>query len=286
MAFPDSGDPFTSTLGAGELALLTELRAWPLGQVMGVCVHQVGWQYLPGSAQWGGDVFCSLDNVSNAWEDARSSAFASMSEQAEALGADAVVGVRVHQGEHDWARGTVDYLVTGTAIRSGGERVGGEPVLTDLSGQEYWKLLAAGWAPAGLVASTAVFFIAQSGRVQFRRRLATWRNQELTEYSRGFAAARAAAVDRLRRQARLAGAAGIVGVSLDYRIARTRIRVGIEPRQRQLGLTPGTVATGAHVPNEGLGRRAGVVVTFQAVGTAIRRCARPARAPTLTMLRV
>ena len=277
MAFLDDDGPFTSTLAIDEFALLTRLAAQPLGQVVGASVHQVGWQYLPGAAQWGGDVFCSLDHVSQAWEDARQQAFDAVTAQATALGADAVLGVKLTQGSGDRARRAVDYVVTGTAVRWGIGPSGsaapcaGTPVLSDLSVDEFWKLREAGWGPAGLVAATAVFFVAQSGRTRLRRRLSTARNQELSEYSRGFAAARSAAIDRLRRQARAVAADGIVGVSLSYTIGHGAVRVSIDPTQRRTGLSEQAIAIGAHLPTEGQDKRDGIMITFQAAGTAIRR---------------
>ena len=183
-------DMFTSTLGVAEFALLTELGPRPIAQLLGASVHRVGFQYLPAQAQWGGVVFCALDQVAGAWDEARSRAFARLTEEATVAGADVVVGVQLRRGEHDWARNTVDYVVSGTGIRTDAPRTTDPPTLSDLSVQEYWKLRSIGWAPAGLVAATAVFFIAQSIAMQWSRRWSVTRNQELTDYSRGFSAAR------------------------------------------------------------------------------------------------
>jgi uncharacterized protein YbjQ (UPF0145 family) len=280
------GGLFTSTLGVGEFVLLSELECVPLGQVMGASVHQVGWQYLPASAQWGGEVFCSLDRLSRAWDDARSRAFARLIEEASRLDAHAVVGVRLRRGEHDWARHTVDYLVSGTAVRWSGPSTTGGPVLSDLSGQEYWKLVRAGWAPAGLVASTAVFFVSQSTSARWRQRFSVTRNQELSGPTRGFAAARDMAVKDLRNQARATGASGIVGVRFDHRVARERVKVAMATGRQRTGLSPATIAIGADVPTEGRDKRDGIMVTIQAVGTAIRRQAPTTPSPPKTVLRL
>ena len=61
-----------------------------------------------------------------------------------AAAADAVVGVRVRHGGYDWAAGAVDCVITGTAVRVPGAPVAW-PVLSDLSGQDYWKLQQAGY---------------------------------------------------------------------------------------------------------------------------------------------
>lgn len=280
---PDS--LFTSTLGVGEFALLSELECLPLGQVLGASVHRVGWQYLNADAQWGADVFCELDRVSHAWDQARRRAFDRLTQEAVLLGADVVVGVHLRRGEHDWARSTVDYVVSGTGLREPAQPAS-QPVLTDLSGQEYWKLRRAGWAPAALVAATTVFFVSQSTGTRWRRRLSAARNQEVNEYSRGFAAARDTAVRYLRSQAAAAGASGIVGVRLQHDVCPKTVKVATYPGKQRTGLSVTTLAIGGDVPTEGRDKRDGLAVTIQAVGTAIRRQPLGAPLPPKTTIRL
>lgn len=88
-----------------RVALLSDLGPQPLAQVMGTSVYQVGWQYLQPDAQWGSSDFHSrLDGVNQAWDNARRLAFGRLLAEAQSVGADAVVGVRLRRGEHDWAR--------------------------------------------------------------------------------------------------------------------------------------------------------------------------------------
>jgi uncharacterized protein YbjQ (UPF0145 family) len=195
------------------------------------------------------------------------------------LGADVVLGVRLRRGEHDWARGTVDYVVSGTGVRSSETGSPRQPILSDLSVQEYWKLISAGWGPAGLVAASAVFFVSQSIGTKWRRRVTAARNQELTEFSRGFSAAREAAVRYLRSQARAVGAHGIVGVRLVHRTSRERFKVALMVGRQRTGLSVSTLAMGGDVPTAGKDERRGIVITIHAVGTAIRRDSQPARFP-------
>jgi uncharacterized protein YbjQ (UPF0145 family) len=195
-----------------------------------------------------------------------------LSAEAEAVGADAVVGVMLRRGSHDWARGSVDYVVSGTAIRTGrAERDQSGPTLSDLSVQEYWKLESAGWAPAGLAAATAVFFVSQSISTRWKRRATLIRNQELIEYSRGFSNARRAAVHMLRDQARRSGADGVVGVAFDHDVSRAKLKVAITAAGQSTGVSPASLAMGADAVSRGRDTRSGIVVTIQAVGSAIRR---------------
>lgn len=263
---------FTSTLSVSEFALLSGLGPTPIAQVLGAAVHQVGWQYLPPQAQWAGnDLFCQLDSVSQAWDHARRNAFDRLREEARLVGADAVVGVHLRRGKHEWARHSVDFVVSGTAIRLPGSDPAALPalLLSDLSVQDYWKLMGGGWSPAGLLATTSVFFVSQGFRTRWQRRLAVMKNQELIEFSDGFSAARRTAVADLRSQARSASANGIVGVSLQYEIARGKFAVrGVG--QGGTGLSPQTIGLGGDMPSGGADKRAGVVITVHSVGTAIR----------------
>jgi uncharacterized protein YbjQ (UPF0145 family) len=217
--------------------------------------------------------------VSRAWDQTRRRAFNRLAEEASLVGADAVVGVRLTRGEHDWARQTVDYVVSGTAVRYGEHGSARSPALSNLSVQDYWNLRGAGWAPVGLVAATAVFFISQSKRTKWRRRATVAKNQELREFSLGFAAARERAVQYLHGQADAVNASGIVGVRLEHRVSPERIKVAIAA-VRPTGVSPTTIAIGGgYQAPTGKDTREGIVVTIHVVGTAIRREAPTKDAP-------
>lgn len=275
MSFVEGGG-FTSTLSASELALVFELGPEPVAQVLGTSVYQVGWQYLPPEAQWYGDHFSFLETVGEAFNEARGRALARMRAEAMSVGADAVVGVTLRRGEHDWARRSIDFLARGTAVRLPGSDAARprEPALSNLPVQDYWKLVRGGWSPAGLVAATAVCFVSQGFRRRVRRSLSVTRNQELTEFSEGFSAARRAAVDNLRRQARDAGASGVVGASFEYELERRKLNVrgvGKGPSEFRPETIGAVDVVPPFVPFGAASRRAGVVFTAHCVGTAIRR---------------
>jgi uncharacterized protein YbjQ (UPF0145 family) len=254
-----SGGLFTSDLTVAEFALTQELGLQPLGQVMGGSIHQVGYQYL--TAGWYGEqVFVELDVITQAWDQARRRALNRLRDEARQLDADAVIGVRIHRGEHDWAAGCVDYVVTGTAVRWSGERAS-DPLLTDLSVQDYWKLVGAGWEPVGIAASTSVFFVAPSSASQWSRMLTAGVNQELTEYTQGFYAARESAISYLSHQAAVVGASGVVGVQIDHSARLVHLVAGSNDR-------------------------GGLQITFQAMGTAIRETQSVAIAPPETTVRM
>ena len=69
------------------------------------------------SYKWDETVLCELDTITSAWTQARHQALDRLSEEAVQVGWDAVVGVHLQRSEHDWAPETINYLVSGTAIR-------------------------------------------------------------------------------------------------------------------------------------------------------------------------
>jgi uncharacterized protein YbjQ (UPF0145 family) len=214
-ALGSDGSLFTSGLSVDEFALLGHVGPRPLAQVLGASVMHVGGQYLPAlppyvkrfaspyeypydepsfgqrrAYQWHDTVVCELDTISHAWSEVRRLALNRLSEEALQVGADAVVGVHLTRGEHDWAKGTIDYLLSGTAIRAPGSTQQSWPLLSDLSVQEYWRLHGAGYAPAGLIAATAAVFVSASRSTRLQRARSIRANQELEELSHGFQLAR------------------------------------------------------------------------------------------------
>lgn len=275
------GAGFTSGLSIGEFALLDRLGPQPLAQVMGLSVHQIGWQYLSrpnawqtsGQLSWVDTAVYELETVTRAWDQARRRALDRLVEEARLVEADAVVGVHLHRGEHDVAAEAVECRVSGTAIRFAGAERAAWPVLTDLSVQDYWKLHQAGYAAVGLVATTAVVFVATAGQVRWERAVAAGRNQEYPELSGAVFAARDTARARLLGQARDDHADGIVGMAFEQHIRPGKFPFAAVPGQV---VTPG-IATSA--PATGSGERSGFVVTFHAAGTAVRRTEAIARFP-------
>ncbi|MGH7439750.1 MAG: heavy metal-binding domain-containing protein [Polyangiaceae bacterium] len=83
---------FTSDLSVNELLLVREAGFEPVGLVMGCSIFQVG-RNLPEVP--GGQPGCELENTTQALYDARELAMGRMEEEAEALGADGVIGVRL-----------------------------------------------------------------------------------------------------------------------------------------------------------------------------------------------
>lgn len=216
------GKFFTSDLSTNEFLLVREGGFRPLTQVMGSCFYHVGYQWMPigGSGMWGmydSGTTIELDTQSAAWNDARALAVGRLREEARLAGADAVVGVRLERGRYEWASGLIEVVATGTAVKSERYDLGDEPVLSNLSGQEFAALFRHGWWPAGLMAASTVCYVMTGWQQQrgVTGLFSQFQNQELVDFSRGIYDARFRAFGRLRRQAGEVDAGGVVGVTIE-----------------------------------------------------------------------
>ncbi|HET8607960.1 MAG TPA: heavy metal-binding domain-containing protein [Gaiellaceae bacterium] len=209
---------YTSMLSTQELLLVREAGFRPLTQVMGSCFYHVGWQGIPyAGSMWGQGQTFELETQTEAWNEARRLALERLAGEAQRADADAVVGVRLERGTYDWAAGTIEFVATGTAVASERYELGPQPVLSNLSGQEFAKLYRHGYWPAGLVAGTTACFVATGWRQRQMTSIlgGAWQNQELPDFTQGLYDARAQAMRRLERQAHELGASGVVGVAIE-----------------------------------------------------------------------
>jgi uncharacterized protein YbjQ (UPF0145 family) len=316
------GSLFTSGLSVNEFALLNRLGQQPLAQVMGASVVRTGWQYLPAlepgtvvtggpwyaptstgralqnrvteaswsqirNYQWHAPVVCELDTLTDAWNLARRRALDRLAEEALQAGADAVVGVHVRRSDHDLGKGTIEYAVTGTAIRHPGCARESWPVLTDVSVQDFWRLRNAGHEPVGLTAATVVLFASAARDTRLKRLRTVQRNQELEELSRGFQAARETVRARLIGQVADAHATGTVGVGLSHSLHREKFSLASAigtPGHR--GWNKGRLGLPYFVRGRVEAQRRGWVITMHATGTAVRRGHGPVDVPVKTSIRL
>jgi len=204
---------FTSDLSVNEFLLVKRAGFEPLGLVVGSSIYHVGYQ----RGQWTQNM--ELTVLSQAMYTARDLAMTRMEEEADQLGADGVVGVRLEVGRYEWGAHLAEFLAIGTAVRHGAgdeyRAPNGRPFTSDLSGQDMWTLLAAGYRPAGLVMGTCVYHVAHQGmRAVFRQ---MGQNVEMENFTQALYDARELAMERMQAEAIALGAAGIVGVQLTER---------------------------------------------------------------------
>jgi uncharacterized protein YbjQ (UPF0145 family) len=253
------GVSFTSDLSVNGFALCHQLGLTPLSQVMGSSIYQMGYQSAWGQMQggYGGGAMIELDTLSQALNEVRERALHRLAEEAHQIGADAVVGVETRAGESELGGGggqlALEHMVLGTAVRRKDAR-SEQPVMTELSVADYALLLRAGIEPAGIVAWSSVFFssYAYRGMLGAGGTMTSMQPYELSEFTQALYNARERTMGQINRQAAALGASGVVGV----RIGHT-----IRPHTLSSGMGGGF----------GASELRGMMVTFNAVGTAIRQ---------------
>lgn len=207
-----AGGIFTSDLTVSEYVLLGEAGFEPLGFVVGSSIYHVGIQI----GRWSQNQ--ELQVLTQAMYNARELAMARMQAEADHLGADGIVGVNLKMQMYAWGQGVLEFIATGTAVRHLGgtgahKAPDGRAFTSDLSAQDFFRLLAAGAVPVAFVLGTCVYHIAHQSVMQSLRQ--TGQNQEMPQFTQGVYEARELALSRMQAEATQARASGIVGVSVE-----------------------------------------------------------------------
>ncbi len=201
---------FTSDLSVNEFLLAREAGFEPLGLVMGSSLYHVGMQV----ANW--KLNQEMTVLSQAMYNARHLAMTRMQEEASVLGADGIIGVRLNITSYAWAVGLAEFMAVGTAVRSrSGQNfrtVRGMPFTSDLSGQDFWTLLRAGYRPVGLVMGSCVYHVAHQSLGQWMKQVG--QNVEQPNYTQALYDARELAMERMQAEAMGLAAQGVVGMSV------------------------------------------------------------------------
>jgi uncharacterized protein YbjQ (UPF0145 family) len=205
------GGVFTSDLSVAEYVLLGEAGFEPLGFVVGSSIYHIGLQ----PTKWSQNT--ELGVLTQAMYNARELAMTRMEAEADHLGADGIVGVNLTMQTYVWGQDVLEFIATGTAVRAlnstGAHRTpAGKPFTSDLSAQDFFRLLAAGGVPVAFVLGTCVYHIAHQGVMQSLRQMG--QNQEMAIFTQGVYEARELALTRMQTEATQAQANGIVGVSV------------------------------------------------------------------------
>ena len=161
-----------SALSTEEFAAIRSAGFEPVGQVLGAAVYNIGFSggyNCPGA--WSGfgsyaQAYRSVTQVSGrggygsfgpltqAMYDARHLAINRMVTECAELGGHGIVGVSLTIGS--FPAGGLEFKAIGTAVRAPGTAPLKQPFSSDLSGQDFAKLLSSGWVPAGLALGISV----------------------------------------------------------------------------------------------------------------------------------
>jgi len=205
---------FTSDLSVSEYVLLGEAGFEPLGFVVGSSIYHVGLQI----GRWSRNQ--ELQVLTQAMYHARELAMDRMRAEADQLSADGIVGVQLRMQMYAWGQNCLEFVATGTAVRhldgQGAHRApDGRAFTSDLSAQDFFRLLAAGAVPVAFVLGTCVYHIAHQGVMQSLRQ--AYQNQEMMQFTQGVYEARELALARMQAEADAARASGIVGVTVEVK---------------------------------------------------------------------
>lgn len=205
---------FTSDLSVNEFLLVREAGFRPLGLVLGSSIYHVGFQ----ARAWSKNQ--ELDRLSAAMYHARELAMTRMEAEADALGADGIVAVRLEIEFKEFGNDIAEFIAIGTAVKADDPPPTGgswrnnkqQPFTSDLSGQDFWTLVQAGYAPLGMVMGTCVYHIAHQGLFQSMGNIG--QNVEIPQFTEALYDARELAMSRMQAEAEQLQAEGIVGVQL------------------------------------------------------------------------
>ncbi|HEY7144338.1 MAG TPA: heavy metal-binding domain-containing protein [Streptosporangiaceae bacterium] len=160
-----------SALSADEFTAIKSSGFEPAGQVLGAAVYNIGYTggfNCPGAwAGYGGyaSPYRSVTSVSGTGGgsfspmvatlyEARRKAISRMRAECTELGGQGIVGVRLSIGA--FPAGGLEFKAIGTAVRAPGAAGPRRPFTSHLSGQDFAKLIMAGWVPAGLVLGISI----------------------------------------------------------------------------------------------------------------------------------
>jgi uncharacterized protein YbjQ (UPF0145 family) len=219
----------TSLLDVRGAVSVTGVGLPPVGEVMGCTVVHLGWQGF-GGCGWsgygwngGGSTVTSgsrarwagyrpyVDALYRAWD----TAIGRMVTEAQAMGADGVVGVRLsveHLGQDNR-----EFVALGTAVRAAAGRHPARPFVTDLPGADVAKLLHAGWVPVSIAFGISV--AVRHDDVVTQSQAGPWSgNTEVQGYTELVQHVRADAREQFAAHAARAGAEGAIVSSIGLHV--------------------------------------------------------------------
>lgn len=210
------GGAWGSVLSTAEFAAVEGAGFDPVGQVLGTAVYHIGYAGNWCGGAWSGTV-SATDVSSSRWAPfagfvqamyaARRAALGRAVSECRAHGGDGIVGVRLGIGP--FPSGGLEFTALGTAVRARSRTRPARPFTSHLGGQDFARLVHAGWMPTGMA-----FGISVASRHDDRRtrRQTRWRagNQEIDGYTELVAHARRDARAQLAVNAAPNGGDGVV----------------------------------------------------------------------------
>lgn len=232
-----------SALTSDEFAAIRSVGFEPAGQVLGAAVYNIGYTggyNCPGAwGSWGYGIpartvtqvssrggFGSFAPLVQTMYDARHKALDRMTAECEELGGHGVVGVMLTIGP--FPAGGLEFKAIGTAVRAPGVppvaqwtprgvRQKKTPFTSDLSGQDFTKLIMKGWVPVGLALGISIGSRHDDWLTLGQTRWGAG-NAEVTGYTELVNDARHDARQQLERDVTRLGGEGVVIATMEMRV--------------------------------------------------------------------
>jgi uncharacterized protein YbjQ (UPF0145 family) len=201
---------------------------------------------------------------------ARQTAIDRMTAQCAALGGHGVVGVWLSRGS--LPLGGLDFTAIGTAVRALGAANGQRALFTcDVSGQDFAKLIAAGWVLAGLALGISVGSRHDDRSLAGQARWGSG-NVEVTGWTELVSQSRRDARHRLEQDVRRLGAEGVVITGMQMRVRERDCPATVGRRDHivEVTLTGTAIARFSRVGQ----RPAGPALAVMSLGPQRRQAAR------------
>jgi len=214
-----------SALSTQEFAAIEGAGFDPVGQVLGTAVFHIGyagrwgcsgaWSFLAGT-EVSSSAYAPFSELVRTMYGARRLALSRAVAECTALGGDGIVGVKLRVGH--FPAGGMEFTALGTAVRARSAVRPTQPFTSHVTGQEFGKLVHAGWIPTGLALGISIATRHDDWRTYNQLRW-TAQNQEIEGYTQLINHARHDARHQLELDARSHGGDGVVVDEMQLRIS-------------------------------------------------------------------
>lgn len=199
--------PWTSNLSVNDWLVLKQFGIKPVGQVMGSSYYHIAYSMSNYSGQWGSG---NLQSIEQALRRTRELALERLVMEAKALGAQAVVDVKLYQKKPEYNSHAVEFVAFGTAVSIESQIPVNEPVLCGVNALDLAKLMMSGMFPVGYVLGISVYY--QYASARDRNITQSWfsGNVEMSNYTEAVYKVRHQAIRNMEVQAKKVSAQGIL----------------------------------------------------------------------------
>lgn len=226
-----SSGTWGSALTSEEFAAIRSVGFEAAGQVLGAAVYNLGftggyscpgpWTGYGGyqtrtQVSSRGYSYGSFAPLVKTMYEARRTAINRMVEECSVLGGHGVVGVQLTIGS--FPSGGLEFKAIGTAIRAPGAMPLRRPFTSDLTGQDFAKLIRKGWVPAGLVLGISIGARHDDWATRAQTRWGAG-NAEVSGYTQLVNETRHDARQELAKDVKRLGAEGVVIADLGMRVS-------------------------------------------------------------------